>query len=162
MMVLRTVALAALAALALPSIVRAADPTFTGPSGWSHVPPAVTDPSRTMDQWKLGGDATDAGQTVTFINDKSGSYADTLAAIKKNFSDNHIKTSADADMPCQGKQGHVVEFTIGPTGREVIINRLLVPEANGLVTITYSRGKDYSFDDDVKKAIDKFCAATPN
>jgi hypothetical protein len=48
----------------------------------------------------------------------------------------------------------------GPAGKEVIINRLLVPEGTGLVTITYSRAKDYGFDDDVKKAIDTFCSAT--
>jgi hypothetical protein len=158
---LRFVVLASFAAFVAPAAALAAVPAFVGPPGWSHAAPVSSDPTRTLDQWKLGGGATDPGQTVTFISDTTASYTDTLAVIKKNFADNHIKPSEDADMPCQGKQAHVVEFTIGPSGHEVVINRLLVPETPGLVTITYSRAKDYNFDDDVKKAIGTFCSATP-
>jgi len=161
MRILRRLALAALASFVAPAAAAAAAPVFVGPPGWSHVAPQTTpDATRSVDAWKLGGDATDPGQTVTYISDTTASYADTLALIKKNFSDNHITPSVDVDRPCQGKQAHIVEFKIGPSGHEVIINRILVPEGTGLVTITYSRAKDYGFDDDVKKAIDTFCSAS--
>jgi hypothetical protein len=160
MSILRFLALFGFAVILAPSGAVAAGASFSGPSGWSHVAQPATDPTRKLDQWKLGGDATDAGQTVTYISDTSASYDDALGLIKKNFADNHIKPTVDADKTCQGKQGHVVEFMFGPAGKEVIINRLLVPEGTGLVTITYSRAKDYGFDDDVKKAIDTFCSAT--
>jgi hypothetical protein len=162
MRILRRLALISVA-VSLPVAAAAATPAFVGPPGWSHVQQqtATTDAPRTVDSWKLGGDATDPGQTVTFISDATASYGDTLAGIKKNFSDNHITSTVDADRTCQGKQAHVVEFAIGPSGHEVIINRILIPESPGLATITYSRAKDYPFDDDVKKAIETFCSATP-
>lgn len=162
MSTLRRLALTALV-VSIPLAAGAATPAFVGPPGWSHVvqQQPTTDAPRSVDEWKLGGDSTDPGQTVTFINDPTAVYGDTLAVIKKNFSDNHIAPTVDVDRPCQGKQAHVVEFAIGPSGHEVIINRILIPQTPGLVTITYSRGKDYSFDDDVKKSIETFCSATP-
>ena len=150
-----TLALAASTALAA-----AADVAFVGPPGWSHVGQPSPDPTRKVDQWKLGGGGGDAAQTVTFISDTTSSYNDTLALIKKNFADNHIKASADADMACHGQQGHVVQFSSGPEGKEVVIRRILVPEGpTGLITITYSRAMADPDDPDVKKSIESFCKA---
>lgn len=147
-------------ALALPlaTAASAAPVVFPPPAGWSHVAvPPSTDTSRTFDQWHIAGDIS----TVTFVRDSTGSYADALAAILKNFSDNNIRPSKNADMPCQGKTGHVVEFLTGPDGKKVVINRLLVPDTTGLVTITYARSDGSDYDGDVKKSVTAFCAASP-
>jgi len=148
-----------LAFAASTGLAFAADVAFVGPPGWSHTGQESPDQTRRFDQWKLGGGGGPA-QTVTFISDASTAYADALAQIKKNFSENHIKASADADIPCRGKQGHVIEFSSGPEGKEIIIRRILVPQdPNGLITITYARAKDDPDDPDVKKSIDTFCKA---
>ena len=152
--------LAASVAVALPTLAAAADIAFVGPSGWSHTGQPAPDPTHKFDQWKFGGGGGFPAQTVTFMSDSTGSYADSLALIRKNFADNHIKTSLDADKQCQGKQGHVVEFTVGPEGKEIVITRILVPADPGVVTITYARGKEDGFDDDVKKSIDSYCKAS--
>jgi len=151
----------ALAMAASTTLAAAADVAFVGPPGWSHIGQQSPDQTRKFDQWKLGGGGGDAAQTITFVTDTTSSYNDTLALIKKNFSDNHIKASADADMACHGQQGHVVQFSSGPEGKEVVIRRILVPEGQtGLITITYARAKDDPDDPDVKKSIESFCKAS--
>jgi len=143
------------------TLAAAADVAFVGPPGWNHSGPQSPDQTRTVEQWRLGGGGGDTAQTVTFITDSASSYADTLALIKKNFADNHIKASADADMTCHGQQGHVVQFSSGPEGKEIVIRRILVPQAatgTGLITITYAHAKDDD-DPDVKKSIETFCKA---
>jgi hypothetical protein len=135
----------------------AAAGTFTGPTGWSHIGSPAPDPARTFEQWRLAGPPDEPAQTVTFIADTTVSYADALAMIKKNFADNNIKPKVDTDATCQGRQGHVVEFLIGPEGKAVITNRLLVPDGAGVVTITYVRGQTDNYDDDVKKAVTAYC-----
>ena len=143
------VLLCALAATAAPAA--AAD--FVGPPGWPAVPvPTSTDVSRTFKQWHLGDVAT-----VTYIKDASLSYTDALGNIQKNFSTNNIKPSIDKDEPCQGKNGHVVEFTTGPDGHRIVINRVLVPDGNGVQTITYTRQEGSVVDNDVTKAETDFC-----
>jgi hypothetical protein len=142
------------------ALAAAADVAFVGPSGWSHVGQLSPDQTRRFDQWKLGGGPNDTAQTVTFISDSTSSYSDTLAQIRKNFSENRIKTSADADLACHGQQSHVIEFTSGPEGKEVVIRRILVPlTPTGLITITYSHDKTDD-DPDVKKSIETFCKAS--
>ncbi len=137
---------------------RASGVAFPSPDGWSHVAvPTSTDTSRTFDQWHIAGDVS----TVTFIRDASGVYADALATIMKNFADNNIKPSANKDLPCQGKTAHMVEFATGPDGKKILINRVLVPETTGLVTITYARSDGADYDKDVKKSLATFCAASP-
>ena len=157
MSIARSLAAAACVAI-VPHLAFAADVSFVGPTGlWRHVEVSTqSDATRKVDQWKISGDPA---QTLTFMSDTTSSYPDALALIKKNFSTNHIKASVDADKTCQGQQGHVVEFAIGPEGHEIIINRILFPQGQGIVTITYARGKEFDFDPDAKKAIDKYCAS---
>jgi hypothetical protein len=142
------------AAVAAPAT--AADVAFPGPAGWKHVdPPASTDATRKSDQWHIPGDVA----TVTFIADTSNAYGDALGAIEQNFKSNGIKPATDKDMPCQGKTGHMVEFSTGPDGHKIIINRLLVPSGAGVVTITYARADGTAFDTDVKASETTYCAA---
>ncbi len=153
----RSLAVPALLAV-IPTLAFAADVAFVGPTGlWRHVDvPAQPDAARKIEQWRISGDPA---QTLTFIIDTTSSYADALALFKKNFATNHIKASLDADRTCQRQQGHVVEFMTGPEGHEIVINRLLFPQGQGIVTITYARGKEFDFDPDAKKAIDKYCGS---
>jgi hypothetical protein len=131
---------------------------FVGPAGWSHSPPpAATDPQRSVDQWHLSGDIS----TLTFIRDTATTYADALAAVEKNVTTNRIKTTADRDMPCRGTTGHVVEFSYGPDGNKIIMNRIMVPDGPGLDTVTYARSDGSIFDPDVKKAETTFCTGGP-
>lgn len=155
---LRTLAITAALTASLAVGARASGVAFPAPDGWSHVAvPSSTDTSRTFDQWHIAGDVS----TVTFIRDSSGVYADALATIMKNFSDNNIKPATNKDMTCQGKTAHMVEFATGPDGKKILINRVLVPEATGLVTITYARSDGSEYDKDVKKSVTTFCAASP-
>lgn len=149
-----TVAFAAL----LTAPLAAASVPFPSPAGWSSVPVSPSkDASRTFEQWHIAGDIS----TVTFLRDASGVYADALAAILKNFADNNIRPTTSKDLPCQGKMAHMVEFATGPDAKKVLINRILVPDSTGLVTITYARSDGSDFDKDVKQAETAFCAASP-
>jgi len=153
--IVMTSALGAL--LAIP--VNAAGVTFPAPSGWStvQVPPS-TDATRTFQQWHIAGDIA----TVTFMRDGSAAYSDALTTIMKNFADNNIKPLTNKDTSCQGKTAHVVEFTTGPEGKKVAINRMLVPDgAKGLITITYARTDGSDFDGEVKKSEATFCSMPP-
>jgi hypothetical protein len=142
-----------------PALVAAAETPFSGPSDWSHTAPTTsTDGSRTVDAWHLPGDV----QSLTYIRDASTSYADALAAIQQNFSSQHIKPAVDKDLPCDGKTGHVVEFAFGPDGHRLSVNRILVPDDPGVVTLTYTRSDGSPFDDEVKKSETTYCAAAPN
>lgn len=130
-------------------------PVFVGPSGWSHNPPPATDPYRTIDQWHLSGDVA----SVTFIKDTSTTYTDAVAAIEKNFSTNKIKPAADKDTSCRGATARLVEFAIGPDGHQVVIHRLVVPDGNGVDTVTYTRSNGSAFDPDVKKSETTYCGS---
>ena len=143
--------------LATTSGIALADspPAFVGPPGWSHNPPAATDPNRTIDQWHLSGDVS----SVTFIKDTSTTYTAAVAAIEKNFSTNKIKPAADKDMSCRGTTAHLVEFAIGPDGHQVDIQRLVVPDGNGVDTVTYTRSNGSVFDPDVKKSETTYCGS---
>ena len=142
------------------AIAAAADIAFVGPSGWNHVAPANADATRKFDQWKLNVGGSDPTETLTYVADNSASYSDALALVHKNFNDNHIKPSVDDDTTCRGKQGHMIEFKSGPEGNSIIIDRMMVPQDPGLITITYARGEKWPYDDDVKKSIDTFCKGT--
>ena len=104
-------------------------------------------------QWHIAGDVS----TVTFIADPSNPYADALAAIEQNFKTNGIKPATNKDTTCQGKAGHIVEFTTGPDGHKIVINRLLVPYGQGVITVTYARSDGSPFDADVKKSETTYC-----
>jgi len=158
-MLKRTVLLAIGAgAVASPLIAYAADVPFVGPAGWSHDDlQQSADGTRKYDKWHIAGDVA----SVTYIADSNSQYADALALIEKNFQTNKIKPAIDKDIPCQGKTGHVVEFAVGPDEHKIVINRLLVPNGAGVVTITYARADGSVFDADVKKSETAYCDATP-
>lgn len=143
------------ASLVVPAL--ADEPAFTGPSGWSANPSttAATDPAHAVMQWHLPGDNS---ASLTYLRTTT-SYDDSLAAIHANFTTNKIKPSVDKDLPCRGKTGHVVEFSTGPDGHKVVIWRMLVPESDGVVAITYARASDDGFDPAVQQAETAYCAA---
>jgi len=148
----------AAAAVAAPAAALAGDVAFVGPAGWSHDDLQQSpDGTRKYDKWHIAGDVA----SVTYIADSNSTYADALAAIETNFQTNHIKPATDKDIPCQGKTGHVIEFSVGPDGHKIVINRMLVPNGTGVVTITYARSDGSVFDPDVKKSETAYCAATP-
>jgi len=148
------VSLVALVASATVATAASAAITFTGPSGWSHVEQPNSDGTHKFEQWRLSGDPP---QTVTVIEDSSTAYADALAAVRKNFSDNHIRPSIDKDDTCLGHTSHTVEFSVGADG-QIVINNMLIPDGNGVIKVTYARGKGFDYDPDVKKAVTAFCA----
>jgi hypothetical protein len=156
--------LAPVCAGALADPAPAADPApdpvaaFVGPSTWSHAPPNTADPSRTVEQWHISGGET----SLTFIRDSTTTYDAAIGAIVKNFTTNNIKPSVNRDVPCRGKTSHIVEFSIGPDGHQIVIHRLVVPDGTGIDTVTYARPSDDPFDPDVKKSEATFCGpATP-
>ena len=154
----RLVSFCALAALvATPMMASAAEVVYPGPAGWSHVDVgAPADAKHAFAQWHIAGDIS----TVTYIADGTTAYADALANIHKNFSDNRIKANIDKDVACRGGAAHVIEFSTGPEGKKVVINRMLVPTGDGIVTITYARSDGSTFDSDVEKSESAFCGAT--
>ncbi len=148
--------LALLGTFAAVSAAAVAAADYAGPLGWSPVAvPTSTDTTRTYKQWHLGDVAT-----VTYIKDTSLAYADALGNIQKNFSTNKIKATTDQDLPCQGKTAHVIEFTTGPDGHRIVINRVLAPDGSGVQTITYTRQDGAVFDSDVKKSETAFCSGS--
>jgi hypothetical protein len=149
------VSLGALGAGLSAATAASAAVSFTGPAGWSHVDQPNSDGVHKFDQWRLPGDPP---QTVTVIQDSSMTFADALASVRKNFADNHIRPGIDKDETCLGRPSHTVEFTVGPDGHQITVNRMIVPDGTGVVTITYARGKDYDYDADAKKALTTFCA----
>ncbi|MBC5809938.1 MAG: hypothetical protein GIW95_03655 [Candidatus Eremiobacteraeota bacterium] len=111
----------------------------------------MSNPDRTVDQWKL------STEIVTVVHDTAAVFADQVASIRKNLNDMGSKPKVDKDVPCQGQQAHIFEFSYGPEGKIVTTNRMLLPDGpSGLTTVTYTRTLD-QFDPDVKKAIDNFC-----
>jgi hypothetical protein len=147
------------AALMLGALPASADPgTFPTPSGWMHVDgQPQSDPAHSFDTWKQS-DAFGA-PTLTVIRDATTSFEDAVSVVRKNFSDNHIQPSADADGTCRGKTSHVFEFAAGPDGHRFIINRTVVSDGTGVTTITYSRPQSAPFLEAVKTAITTFCGA---
>jgi hypothetical protein len=149
------VALASL--LATATVASAAEIAYAGPAGWSHVDVvAPSDSKHSFAQWHIAGDIS----TVTYIADGTTAYVEALANIRKNFRDNGIKASIDKDVACHGGAAHVIEFAAGPEGKKIIINRMLVPSGDGIVTITYARADSSTFDRDVEKSEATFCGAT--
>jgi hypothetical protein len=148
--------IAALFVLATSTAALSDPAAFPGPSGWSHMASTTApDPNRTVDQWHIAGDVA----SVTFIKDATTPYADAVAAIEKNFSTNKIKPAVDKDVPCQGKTGHEVDFNVGPDGHQLIIHRIVIPNGNGIATVTYARSDGTAFDTDVKKSETAYCGS---
>lgn len=154
-MSLRTVvSIAAVAAgLSLATAASAAI-TFTGPDGWSHSGQPSADGKQQFDQWKLAGDNT---QTLTVIHDSTTAYADSVSAVKNNFASNHIRPGVDKDETCAGRPSHEFEYTVGPDEHQIKVNRIVIPDGPGVVTVTYAHSAKDDADPDVKKALDAFC-----
>jgi hypothetical protein len=138
--------------------VLAAATVFVSPSGWSEDTAISSDPAHPTMQWHLPGDPA---TSLTF-SQTTRAYDDSLGAIRTNLTTNKIKPSVDKDITCQGKTGHVVEFSAGPDGHKIVINRTLVPTSDGVIAITYTRDDGVGFDADVKKSLDTFCAGSPS
>jgi hypothetical protein len=136
----------------------AAATVFTSPSGWSEDTALSSDPAHPTMQWHLPGDPS---TSLTF-SQTTRAYDDALGAIRTNLTTNKIKASVDKDITCQGKTGHVVEFSAGPDGHKIVINRMLVPTSDGVIAITYTRDDGTAFDSDVKKSEDTWCAGSPS
>jgi len=151
-----SIVVTAIAFVALdPAVEVEAATDYLGPSGWTKADVASPVPTRSIAQWHIGGDPS----SVTFIQDSNQSFADSLAAMNKNFSDNGIKPVVK-DIPCHGATAHVVEFKAGPDGAQTIINRLLLPMGTGIASITYTRADGNPFDDDVMKAQKLYCSSS--
>ena len=129
---------------------------YLGPTGWSKADVPSPTPTRTITQWHIAGDTT---TSVTFIEDSTQSFSDSMAAMTKNFTDNHIKP-VQKDLPCRGTTAHMVEFKAGPDGSQTIINRMIVTQGTGIASITYTRADGNPFDTDVQKSETAYCAAT--
>ncbi len=146
--------LAALIALvALPIAAGAAPKPFTGPaSGWDHTVGATPTPQvpRAEEMWKKSD-----GEFVTYLEDAGLSYDDTVAAVKKNVSDNGIKTSVDTDRKCDGRRAHELEMTFGTT----IVHQVIVDDAPGLTKITYVRPQSKPMATDVTGVLNTYCGA---
>jgi hypothetical protein len=140
--------------------VALADPGLVPPDGWTHVDNAGTpNPTRSFDTWKQS--SSPGSQTITVMKDTTGSYADSVARVKKNFSDNGIKPSVDTDLTCQGQASHVFEFATGPDGHQFVVNRTIVPLTTGVITVTYVRSETQVYNEAVKTSITAFCNETP-
>jgi hypothetical protein len=137
-----------------------ADPGLVPPDGWTHVDNAGTpDPARTFDTWKQS--SSPGSQTITVIRDTSSTYADAVGRVKKNFADNNIHASVDADGTCQGQTSHTFEFAAGPDGHQFVVNRTVVAIPNGVMTVTYVRSETQVFNESVKTSLDTFCGVKP-
>jgi hypothetical protein len=149
---------AALLTCGVAGAVAAADAPLKPPPGWTHVENAPsTDPQRSFDTWKQSSSA--ASQTLTLIHDGASSYADSVARVRQNFADNHIKATVDDDRQCRGKSGHIFEFASGPDGHHFIVQRTIVPDGAGIVSVTYVRQESQPALDEVKAAIGSFCGS---
>jgi len=134
--------------------------SFSLSSPWSHADQQTSpDGTRKFEQWHIAGDTA---STVTLVQDSSMSYTDALGAIQKNFSENHVRPAINKDLSCHNLSGHMIEFAVGPDGHRIIINRLLVPLGNGVLTLTYSRSEtDKTWDPEVLKSVTSYCGASP-
>jgi hypothetical protein len=131
----------------------AAGQPFTGPKGWNHAVGATATPQspRAQETWKK-----DDGEFVTYFSDGALSYDDVLAMVRKNVTDNALKTSGDADRKCEGRRAHELEMTLGTT----LVYQLIVDDAPGVTRLTYVRPQNVAKSADVTAALTAYCGAT--
>jgi hypothetical protein len=145
---------ALLALIMIPVAAGAAPKPFTGPaSGWDHnvaVAPSAQAP-RALETWKKSD-----GEYLTYLEDAGLSYDDTLAAVKKNITDNGVKTTIDGDRQCAGRRAHEVEMTLGPS----VVHQIIIDDAPGLTKLTYARPASTPAAADATAALTAYCAAT--
>jgi hypothetical protein len=146
-------ALAALAAF-LPLAALAAPKPFTGlAAGWDHTvgATATAQTPRAQETWKKSD-----GEYVTYLSDAGLSYDDMVGLVKKNITDNAVKTTVDTDRKCDGRRAHEVEMTFGTT----VVHQLIVDDAPGVTKLTYTRPQTTPAGADVTSAITAYCGST--
>jgi hypothetical protein len=148
---LRTASALAALAVALPLAAPAAPKPFTLPaSGWDHTVGASPTPQvqRAQETWKKSD-----GELLTYLQDAGLSYDESVGLVKKNITDNGLKTTVDTDRKCDGRRAHEVEMTFGTT----IAHQILVDDAPGVTKLTYTRPQGTPLAPDVTAAINAYC-----
>ena len=140
-------AAALIAFVALPLVASAAAKPFPALAGWDHTTPHQST-GRLTESYKKGD------QLVTYLTDANLSYADQLAAVKKNIADNGIKPTMDTDLSCGGKHAHEVEMLLGIT----VYHQLLVDDSPGVTKVTYARAQGSSPANDALAALQGYCS----
>lgn len=145
----KTPALLALAAF-IPLAAFAATKPFPGPSGWEHAVGATptAEMPRAQETWKKSN-----GELMTYLADAALSYDDSVAAVKKNVTDNGFKTTVDADRKCDGRRAHEVEMAFGTS----VVRQIIVDDAPGVTKVTYLRPQDVKPTADATGAISAYC-----
>jgi hypothetical protein len=142
-------ALVAFAAF-LPFAALAAPKPFVGPSGWDHTVGAVSaqSPPRSQETWKKSD-----GQQLIYLTDGGLAYDDIVAMVKKNITDNTIKTAVDKDRTCDGHRAHEVEMTFAPT----VVHQIIIDNTPGVTKLTYTRPDGMAMSADATAAIAAYC-----
>jgi hypothetical protein len=126
---------------------------FAGPKGWDHTVSATPTPQapRALETWKKPN-----GEFLTYLSDGALSYDDVIVMVKKNVSDNGIKTDIDADRKCGGRRAHELEMILGAT----VVDQIIVDDAPGVTRLTYSRPQTMAKSADVTSALTDYCGAS--
>lgn len=149
---------AAVAALVVSAALpAAADKTFPAPTGWDHVGQSTANGNETSDVYENG--SGDLKERVTIFSDSAASYDTVVGRIHKNVTDNKMKVNIDKDQTCDGKTSRLIELLYGPALKRVLVDRLVVPNGDGTVQITYTRPEAAPYDDSVKAAFTTYCGA---
>jgi hypothetical protein len=145
----RATAVVAFAAL-IPLAASAAPKPFVGPAGWDHTVGAVAaqSPSRAQETWKKSD-----GQQLIYLTDGGLAYDDIVTLVKKNISDNSIKTAVDKDRTCDGHRAHEVEMTFAPT----VVHQIIIDNTPGVTKLTYTRPDGMAMTADATAAIAAYC-----
>ena len=135
--------------VALPLAASAASKPFPALAGWDHTTPqlATPAPGRGYDTYKKDD------QQVTVLSDTGLVYADIVGAVKKNVSDNGIKTSIDRDFTCGTKHAHEIEMILGST----VYRQLIVDDNPGVTKVTYMRTQGSTPAADALGALTSYC-----
>lgn len=123
---------------------------FVGPDGWDHVVGIQPTPQlpRAEESWKKSD-----GEQIVYLSDGGLSYDDMVGMVKKNITDNAIKTAVDRDRTCAGKRAHEVEMTFPPT----VVHQIIIDDAPGVTKLTYTRPVGTPLGADVSAAITAYC-----
>ncbi|MDB5095373.1 MAG: hypothetical protein JWO85_3474 [Candidatus Eremiobacteraeota bacterium] len=134
----------------LPLAALAAPKPFVGPAGWDHTVGAVAAQSlpRAQETWKKSD-----GQQLIYLADGGLAYDDIVALVKKNITDNAIKTAVDKDRTCDGHRAHEVEMTFAPT----IVHQIIIDNSPGVTKLTYTRPDGMAMNADATAALAAYC-----
>src|SRR5579883_3034968 len=121
---------------ALLGIAIAAPKPFPAPNGWNAVQQQAP-PGSTIQIWTH--DSGPLQQTLTVLDDPTTPYTDAVQIVQKNIAANKFKVTVNKDQTCNGQSGHFFEMSYGPDVGKVAVDRLIVPDGAGTLTITYMR-----------------------